>query len=128
MAHAMTSPPQIVGIMMSRFGREYELAMLVHRIAQAKNLLEAIGVIHTAVPALASAHEAMLVSGSRKAAHLGQTVVQPIGNSAALVVRRLPDAPPFGPPELATIAALASAIAPTIDRLMLDHAFASVLP
>ncbi len=124
----MTAPPPIVGIMMSRCGRDYELAALVHRIDRATDLVVVIRELETALPGLLAAQDATFVTGTRRPSMNGPTMIEPIGKGAALVLRRLPNAPRFGPIERATLASIASAIAPTVDRLLLDHAFASTMP
>jgi hypothetical protein len=102
--------------------------MLVQRVTGARDLVPAIRDLEAALPLLLAAQDATFVTGTRRPSMLGPTMIEPIGKGAALVVRRLQHAPRFGPIERATLAGIASAIAPTIDRLLLDHAFASALP
>lgn len=124
----MTQPPPIVGIMMSRCGRDHELASLVHRVGRSPDLVAAIRELEAALPQLLAAQDATFVTGTRRPSMTGPTMIEPIGKGAALVVRRLQHAPRFGPIERATLASIASAVAPTVDRLLLDHAFASAMP
>lgn len=114
----MTTPPLIVDIMMSRFGCEYELCHVVARVEAAPDVLAAIRVLEETVPELVGAADATFVSGDREGAQLGRVLVQPIGNSAALYVRRAPHQPAFGAVEAAKLAAVASAAAPAIERLL----------
>jgi hypothetical protein len=115
-AAVVSSPPLIVDIMMSRLGRDYDLTALVQRVATASDLLSAVREVELAVPALIGATDATYIAGKRKAAHLGTMLVQPIGHAAALIVRRAAPAAPFGPHEVAALAAIASAVAPELER------------
>lgn len=113
----MATPPAIVDIMMSRFGREYQLCSLIGRLEVAPDLFEAIRTLETAIPGLIGAKDATYVTGTRAHVNHGRMLVQPIGRRAAIVARRAPHEEPFGAIEAATLASIVSAVAPTIDEL-----------
>jgi hypothetical protein len=115
----MTLPPAIVDVMMARFGREYEVTSIVRRIAAVSDLAAAVRVLEDAVPGLIGSSRVMCVREPLQRAWSPGIIVEPIGHTGvALVARRPPLVDDFGSIETSTLAALASAIAPAIRRLL----------
>jgi hypothetical protein len=114
-----TMPPAIVDVMMARFGREYEVTSIVRRIAAVSDLAAAVRVLEDSIPSLIGSSRVTCVREPLARAWSPGIIVEPIARTGwVLVARRPPLVPDFGSIETSTLAALASAIAPAIRRLL----------